>query len=70
MGYDEEFWRWDSDVREVYEERLAILCDGGPVTFTADRIARMEARRAHARRVAEQASDHSTVRFGCDLVAG
>ena len=37
MGYE--------DVREIYEERLAILLDGGPITPSADRIARVEAGR-------------------------
>jgi hypothetical protein len=67
MGYDEEYWRWDADVREVYEERLAILCDGGPVTVSADRIARVEARKEQARIIARQATGRSIVRFGCRL---
>ena len=67
MEYDEEFWRWDADVRGGYEERLAILCDGGPVTFSSDRIARVEARKEQAIRIAQQASDRSTVSFGCGI---
>jgi hypothetical protein len=62
MEYDAEFWGWDVEVREVFEERLAILCDGGPVTPAMDQIARVEARQAQAQAIARRAMP--PVRFG------
>ena len=67
MEYDREFWSWDAEVREVFEERLAILCDGGPVTPAMDRIARNEARQAHTRLVSARASDRGALSFGFGL---
>jgi hypothetical protein len=29
MGYDAEYWAWCDEARERYEERIAILSDGG-----------------------------------------
>lgn len=63
MGYDAEYWAWDSDAREVFEERIAILSDGGPITLAMDRIARLEARQAHVRLVSERACQ-GAVSFG------
>lgn len=30
VEYDAEYWGWDAEVREIFEERLAIVCDGRP----------------------------------------
>jgi hypothetical protein len=68
MGEDEEYLAWSAEIREVYEERVSILCDGGKVTAAMDEIARREARRAHAARVAKEASGAGPSRTGHKLI--
>jgi hypothetical protein len=64
MGYDAEYWQWDPDIREVYEERISIMCDGGNLTRFIDYVARQEARGAHISKVSEEASNPAWTRFG------
>jgi hypothetical protein len=63
MGYDAEFWKWDEDTREIYEERLAILLDGRPITPSADRIARVEARKEQAYAIGRRACSRCGISF-------
>lgn len=63
MGNDPEYLGWDADVREVYEERVSILSDGGMVTAAMDQIARKEARLAHAAKVAKAASNPGMIQI-------
>jgi hypothetical protein len=39
IGYDAEDWAWCDEARERYEERIAILSDGGKIIWQMDRIA-------------------------------
>jgi hypothetical protein len=59
----QEYLAWCDEARERYEERVAILSDGGLVTPERDWVARFEARRVHVRTVAERACAGS-VSFG------
>ena len=59
----EEYRYWCDEARERYDERVAILSDGGLVTPEMDWAARFEARGVHVRTVAEQACAGS-VSFG------
>ena len=55
MKIDREYWAWCDEAKERFDERIAILSDGGKVSWQMDRIARMEARMVHVHAVAERA---------------
>jgi hypothetical protein len=63
VGFEREYWAWCQEAKERYDERLAILCDGGKPTWQMNRIARMEARMLHVHTVAERACS-GAVSFG------
>ena len=59
----EEYRAWCDEAREWYDERLAILSDGEPVTPEVDWAARFDARRVHCETVSKLASHWDGLRF-------